>query len=106
MERSGENSFYAPSLACTCICCLCTYNVHVMMHSRTHTCAHTHTHTYIRTCIHTHTYMYTQDYPSVGQIVQMLQQKEVAVIFAIAQARLDTYRVGIRAHVQHTGITS
>ena len=69
-----------------------------MMHSHAHTCAHTHS--------HTRTYVYTQDYPSVGQIVQMLQQEEVAVIFAIAQTRLDTYRVGIHAHAQHTEKTS
>ena len=42
----------------------------------------------------------------MGQIVQMLQHDEVPVIFAIAQARLDTYRVGIHAHAQHTGKTS
>ena len=34
-----------------------------------------------------------QDYPSVGQIVQMLHEKDVSVIFAITQQRLNTYRV-------------
>lgn len=32
------------------------------------------------------------DYPSVGQIIQLLQQREVAVIFAVARERIETYR--------------
>ena len=34
-----------------------------------------------------------QDYPSVGQIVQMLHEKDVTVIFAIDPERIETYQV-------------
>ena len=37
--------------------------------------------------------MCVQDYPSVGQIAQMLDEKEVSVIFAVTNDRLNTYRV-------------
>ena len=34
-----------------------------------------------------------QDYPSVGQIAQMLNDQEVSVIFAVEGQRLNTYTV-------------
>ena len=34
-----------------------------------------------------------QDYPSVGQVVKMLHDKDISVIFAITEDRLTTYRV-------------
>ena len=47
---------------------------------------------------HTHVHNHMQDYPSVGQIIQMLQQNEVAMIFAVQQERLATYQVQCRYH--------
>jgi len=35
----------------------------------------------------------TQDYPSVGQIINLLTQFEVVTIFSIAQDTLPTYQV-------------
>ena len=35
----------------------------------------------------------TQDYPSVGQIIDLLTQFEVVTIFSIAQDKLPTYQV-------------
>ena len=35
----------------------------------------------------------TQDYPSVGHIIDLLTQFEVVTIFAIAQNELPTYQV-------------
>ena len=42
---------------------------------------------------------FVQDYPSVGQIAQMLHDQEVSVIFAVINNRLDTYRVRSRFDV-------
>ena len=38
-------------------------------------------------------YFDTQDYPSVGQIIDLLTQFEVVAIFSIAQDKLPTYQV-------------
>ena len=53
---------------------------------------------YMYKCAHTHVHNHMQDYPSVGQIIQMLQQNEVAMIFAVQQERLATYQVQCRYH--------
>ena len=38
-------------------------------------------------------FLHTKDYPSVGQIISLLTQFEVATIFAVAEDVLQTYQV-------------
>ena len=71
-----------------------THSLSLSLSLSLHTHTHTNTYTHSLSLSHTHTLsLFLQDYPSVGQITQMLEENEVAIIFAIEPTRLQTYTV-------------